>query len=366
MPEEGMGLDHRGVHLVRELARQLVGELAEHRDAALLDGPLLLPCLVLDEAEHAEGQVRGYVPLVEVAAELPELLLLVVLHLPDDGHGGRDGAHDRGERHHGEKEDHDRVAPLEDVPRDDVHGGRRELRDAPVKCGQILVAPLSLLEAVVSNPSVQVRIQADAHKVPSASDVVVDHQQQEDHFHDVRDDACVLGVNQVVDVAQGLPQLEQPQQPHHAHEPQDPEEPHGAPGAPLVLANAGQAEGPIRHHHHEVHHEPRFHIVDCNLLGGHDCHAILDVAHEERAKHVQCPEDQREPLDGNRAVRLGRFKDLDWDQEQVVEDEHGADQVPDHPYRAAGVGDQALRAAALHLRQLQWGAGVVADERGRR
>mmetsp|Transcript_82606 Transcript_82606/g.256396 ORF Transcript_82606/g.256396 Transcript_82606/m.256396 type:complete len:385 (+) Transcript_82606:82-1236(+) len=92
--EEGVAFEAGCVHLVMQLAGELVRDVLEDEDLAHLDGLLLLLDLVFQEPGHAQGEVRRDTLLLEVASEHPELLLLVILHLPDDSHGARDSADD--------------------------------------------------------------------------------------------------------------------------------------------------------------------------------------------------------------------------------------------------------------------------------
>mmetsp|Transcript_88271 Transcript_88271/g.263230 ORF Transcript_88271/g.263230 Transcript_88271/m.263230 type:complete len:200 (+) Transcript_88271:938-1537(+) len=198
-----------------------------------------------------------------------------------------------------------------------MHGGRRELRDGPVEGRQVLVAPVRVVEIVLDNPGVIASV-AVADHVPDATDVVVDHQQEHYHLHDVGEDADVLRLYQLLEAPHDALQLEHPEHAHHAEEPQRPQQLHGAAAVLRVLfTHARHHEDPVRQDYDQVYDEPSPQIVDDDQPEVHDGHPVADKAHLERNGHVHGPEQQCEPVHYIQEIGPWRVEGLEGDCEEV-------------------------------------------------
>mmetsp|Transcript_102167 Transcript_102167/g.304963 ORF Transcript_102167/g.304963 Transcript_102167/m.304963 type:complete len:234 (-) Transcript_102167:1290-1991(-) len=81
--EEGVVQKVRGVHLMQHLALQRLGQAREDPYAAFLDEAVLHLLLVHEILEDAPRELVRHVALPQEAAQQPELLHLVSLHVPE-------------------------------------------------------------------------------------------------------------------------------------------------------------------------------------------------------------------------------------------------------------------------------------------
>mmetsp|Transcript_47761 Transcript_47761/g.103976 ORF Transcript_47761/g.103976 Transcript_47761/m.103976 type:complete len:304 (+) Transcript_47761:248-1159(+) len=172
--EEGMRREEGRVQRMSQLVAELLGKCAEDLDATGLNHGALLLRLVLQKLEDAIGKVLRHQALPEIPSQKPKLLHLIPLHVTQSACSRRDVTNDGGEGHHSEEEDDDRKNALAHVACTDLHGGRRELRHAPVqRCG-VLVKQRRILKFGLLDPrSLSGLFTQPADEEPEACDNVV-------------------------------------------------------------------------------------------------------------------------------------------------------------------------------------------------
>mmetsp|Transcript_57657 Transcript_57657/g.149850 ORF Transcript_57657/g.149850 Transcript_57657/m.149850 type:complete len:275 (-) Transcript_57657:461-1285(-) len=267
--------------LVGELEEQFGVELLRQQGQYLhlldvLELRLPLPG-VLQVALNAHREVHVHLVVLEVPAEVPELLRLLLVQAPQLRQAARDAADHVGEAHQGEDHHADREDTLRHVVRDNLHRCGRELRDGPVHRRSVLVVPGCVNHVVDAQPAV-VTIPVVADVEPGTTDEVANDQQQHDHYHDIRRDAHGDRVDHLLQLLPQLPQLRHARQPHETHEPEGPEELYAAaPGGGIARrpprvpgAKAEDRERPVRQQHHQVHPEPTLEVIHEDLLEVHD------------------------------------------------------------------------------------------------
>mmetsp|Transcript_87124 Transcript_87124/g.243848 ORF Transcript_87124/g.243848 Transcript_87124/m.243848 type:complete len:324 (-) Transcript_87124:659-1630(-) len=189
--EEGMDLEVRHRDLALQLVHQLLRQHVEDLHTVGGQGLGLPLPSVLNVPLDTDGQHDGHLVLPQVSPQLPELLRALFLQRPELCERSGDAAHDIGEADKSEDDDDDAEQAFQGVVRLDVHRGGRELRHGPMVCGEVLVEPIVVFEAVHLHPSVR-QVLAVGDGEPSTCQEVVDHEEQGDHLEDVDPDACAL------------------------------------------------------------------------------------------------------------------------------------------------------------------------------
>mmetsp|Transcript_38796 Transcript_38796/g.110979 ORF Transcript_38796/g.110979 Transcript_38796/m.110979 type:complete len:209 (-) Transcript_38796:1029-1655(-) len=203
--------------LVGELEEQFGVELLRQQGQYLhlldvLELRLPLPG-VLQVALNAHREVHVHLVVLEVPAEVPELLRLLLVQAPQLRQAARDAADHVGEAdqsadHHG-----DRVGALWKILRLNIHGRGSELRQRPMQASGVHIAPVHPLKVVVSEPTI-VTFRDVADRVPEAANKVTEDQQEEEHGKDVHRDVYCEGIDPVL---HHLPDLLQPRNPGEPH-----------------------------------------------------------------------------------------------------------------------------------------------------
>mmetsp|Transcript_32323 Transcript_32323/g.74996 ORF Transcript_32323/g.74996 Transcript_32323/m.74996 type:complete len:323 (-) Transcript_32323:802-1770(-) len=319
---------------------QLLREELEELDAAGRDTLAVLLPSVIQVPLDADSESHGHIVLLQVAADFPKLLVLLLTQIPDLRQRSSYAAHDVRENYKGKHHHHHSEDALGKVLGLHVHGGGRELGDGPVERSGVLVEPLGVHEAVVGDPSLVLAKLDISEEKPEASDDVVNHQQQQDHLGYVASDADILAVDDVVKLLGHRLQLQHSHKPHDADGAEQPQEVCGVALLPNLGEEAQHGQDPVGHHDHQVHQQPRSRILHQDFPETHDCDAVLDIADEQRRRHVQGEKDQDDPVDSPNEGGFRRMEGPQGDHKQVEEHKHRTQHVPHKPARTPREADE--------------------------
>mmetsp|Transcript_15421 Transcript_15421/g.36387 ORF Transcript_15421/g.36387 Transcript_15421/m.36387 type:complete len:238 (+) Transcript_15421:720-1433(+) len=228
-----------------------------------LDILLLLQDAILQELLNAELKLLVHSILLEVPAKHPELLHVIAAQIVELRHGRRDASNDGGEGDHGKEQHCDGEHPLVHVFGAHVHGGRRELRERPVKgCGVLVRGVLLQIAPSLDPVDIARNVRLLSNEVPQAGDHVVQEHNKEQKPEQGDHQKCKLTLDVLQHGIQDAPQLQHPKQPHHAHGLAQPE---STPNPGVVEAvGAGHGE-PLGDDHGQVKNEPRGQVLQRDL-----------------------------------------------------------------------------------------------------
>mmetsp|Transcript_94271 Transcript_94271/g.262341 ORF Transcript_94271/g.262341 Transcript_94271/m.262341 type:complete len:327 (+) Transcript_94271:127-1107(+) len=297
---------------VVQLAAELLGEHSQDAQGGLLDLVLGARGCVLRVAQDAEDQRLRHVVLVQVAAQKPELLGGLALHVAQLHHLVSHAACEGDEHDHAKDQHADRVGALGAVLRLRGHGAQRKVPHGPMHRSDVAVVERPSCQLVVVNPigSPLLFVQ-QTECPPSRANEVVHAKQDNDILDDGQHQKHDLRLDLVLGQRHQPPQLAKPEQADDAGNPQHAQEPANI--SCVIIAymrpsKANEAEGPIEADNQEVWDQPRQQVVLGNPGRAHHGDALRHVPSQEGGHYVCCPEKECDNVHDSKERAVKRIK----------------------------------------------------------
>mmetsp|Transcript_103955 Transcript_103955/g.260689 ORF Transcript_103955/g.260689 Transcript_103955/m.260689 type:complete len:283 (+) Transcript_103955:91-939(+) len=220
--EERVGSKNRSVDLLLQFGLQRPWQQLQDDNIALVDTTLGAAHSFLETAPHATHEVARDSILTEISPQNRHLVISLSVQISELCHCVRDGGDEGGECYHGKQDNKDCEAALHLVLRSDLHGCRRELCKTPMQGCNIPVRKIhsALENNVLCHPRILplVRINQGTQAIPSASNNMIDHADEDKQLEDSHHNEAPLRLDAINHLAQYSTGLEEPQQSHKSKE----------------------------------------------------------------------------------------------------------------------------------------------------
>mmetsp|Transcript_10297 Transcript_10297/g.32000 ORF Transcript_10297/g.32000 Transcript_10297/m.32000 type:complete len:582 (-) Transcript_10297:342-2087(-) len=365
-PQQRVLQEVRPQDLVAQLRAQGRGKHGERRHVPVRK-QLLLGHALHDLPLHAPGHPPGHRLLAEEVPQLPQLLGLVLLRHLQLRHGGGERGHQRAHEEQAEDEAENVELALDGIQRSHpFQTSGRQLRDRPVKRGEVVVQGASVLEGHVRRQRVEpalarVRGRVAADGVPRAAEHVVQPQDGEEELQALEHHAG--GVRETP-VHQGLEEVAQPDEAEQVHDPQE--------ACHAVGLLAGVEVGAVQTHahhvaqeHEEVRQEPGAQVVPRDDGQAELQLALAVEAGEEAQRQVRGVDGGREPADEAQCAAQGLLPGHQVGQHHhVVQHRKDNDRLQEQSPEGLRVQHQPGGLLLLLLRRAERADGHVAGAHG--